>query len=39
MQPQPIGGRIRPGFSNGFGASPVYFIARPFVVASAGQND
>lgn len=39
MQPQPIGSRIGPGFGNGFGASRGYFIARPFVVVSAGQKN
>jgi len=34
--PQPMGGRIRPGFSNGFGASRGYLIARPSVLVSAG---
>jgi len=34
-----MGGRIGPGFSNGFGASQGYFIARPSVVVSAGQSD
>jgi len=38
MLPQPIGSRTEPGFGNGFGASPGYFIARALVVISAGQS-
>ena len=38
MQPQPMGGRIGPGFSNGFGASPGYFIARPLVWPQPGKK-
>ena len=36
--PQPMGRRIGPGFSNGFGASQGYLIARPTVLVSAGQK-
>jgi hypothetical protein len=33
-----MGGGTGPGFSNGFGASQGYLIARPSVLVSAGQK-
>jgi len=33
-----MGGRTGPGFSNGFGASQGYLIARPSVLVSAGPK-